>query len=164
MLVLGIDPGSRNCGYGLLEFENNKILAAGCDTIRISPALSLPERLVYINQELDSVIKKYNPDAAAVENIFNGKNVQSSFKLGHARGVILFTIAKYGIPVYEYSPREVKKSVVGNGNASKQQVRYMVKQMIPIKNLPESEDATDALGVALCFYNRERFTSMIKSR
>lgn len=157
MIILGIDPGSINCGYGLLEIQNRKVIAAGCDDIKVDPKLDLANRLLKIRNEIRDVVLKYKPDAASVESIFYGKNIKSAFTLGHARGVILLTLAEQGIPIFEYSPREVKKSVVGNGNASKEQVLYMVTQFLNLKNKPKSQDAADALANAICHFNRVRF-------
>jgi len=157
LIILGIDPGSINCGYGILQIEKRRIVAAGCDVVQVKPTLSLPVRLQKIYDEISKIVAEYNPDIAAVESIFYDKNIKSAFTLGHARGVILLSLAKAGIPIEEYSPREVKKSVVGNGNASKEQVEYMVKKIINLKKSPKTQDATDALAVALCQFNKERF-------
>ncbi len=154
MIIIGIDPGSHVCGYGILQLENNKIVAAGCDVIKIDPTLDLAERLAVIYSEIDKVIDEYKPDIAAVETIFYGKNIKSAFTLGHARGAILLALAQRKIKIVEYSPREVKKSVVGNGNASKEQVEYMVKKILKIDIKPETQDATDALANALCLFNK----------
>jgi crossover junction endodeoxyribonuclease RuvC len=157
LILLGIDPGSRFCGYGILQLEQGKIVAAGCDHITIDPALSLPERLSYIYQEMDSIVRTYKPNVAAVESIFYGKNIQSAFTLGHVRGVLLLLLANYGLDIASYSPKEVKKSVVGNGNATKQQVKYMVQKSLQLSKEPPSEDAADGLALALCHYNKIRF-------
>lgn len=154
MIILGIDPGSHVCGYGILQLENNRIVAAGCDVIKINPTLKLAERLAVIYSEIDQIIDEYKPDIAAVETIFYGKNIKSAFTLGHARGAILLVLAQRKIKIVEYSPREVKKSVVGNGNASKEQVEYMVKKILKIDIKPETQDATDALANALCLFNK----------
>jgi crossover junction endodeoxyribonuclease RuvC len=157
LIILGIDPGSNFCGYGILQIEYKKIVAAGCDVIKIDPSLTLAQRLNKIHTEISKVIKNYKPDIASVESIFYGKNIRSAFTLGHARGAILLALAQNNIPISEYSPREVKKSVVGNGNASKEQVKYMVQKILNLKEIPDSQDATDALAVALCQFNKERF-------
>ena len=157
MIILGIDPGSLNVGYGILEVEKYRITAAGCDTIKINPKLQLSERLVLIHNGMDKIIAEYKPDIAVVETIFYGKNIKSAFTLGHARGVIILTLAKHNIEIAEYSPREVKKSVVGNGNASKEQVAYMVQKILNLSAKPKTEDAADALAIALCQFNKNRF-------
>ncbi|RLC49744.1 MAG: crossover junction endodeoxyribonuclease RuvC, partial [Candidatus Cloacimonadota bacterium] len=149
MRILGIDPGSQNCGYGILEIENRKIVAAGCDVIRMKPSLPLTERLVTVYTEIKKIVEEYKPDLAAVETIFYGENVKSAFSLGHVRGVILLALAENNIKIMEFSPREVKKSVVGNGNAYKEQVEYMVKRILKIEIDKKTRDATDALANAL---------------
>jgi crossover junction endodeoxyribonuclease RuvC len=154
VVILGIDPGSRFCGYGILQLEKRTIVAAGCEVIRINEKLDLSERLKILYREIIQILDTYKPDVVAVESIFYGKNIQSAFTLGHARGVILLAIAEKGIKFSEYSPREVKKSVVGNGNASKKQIRYMVQQILKLKTAPPNEDSADALAIALCHYQR----------
>jgi len=157
LIILGIDPGSNYCGYGILEIEKGKIVAAGSDVIKVKKTLTLPEKLNEIYKVISHVIDEYKPDIAAVESIFYGKNIRSAFTLGHARGAILLALAQKKIPVSDYSPREVKKSVVGNGNASKEQVHYMVQRILNLKIKPATHDASDALAVALCQFNKERF-------
>lgn len=157
MLILGIDPGSRFCGYGLLQFEGRKVVAAGCDVIDISTTKDISERLKLLHERISEVIHEYKPDLAAVETMFISKHVKSIFTLGHARGVLLLALAQYQVPLAEYSPREIKKAIVGNGNASKQQVRYMVDSLFKLSNKPSKDDAYDALAVAYCHFNRLRF-------
>ena len=157
MIILGIDPGSLNVGYGIIQVEKRKIVAAGCDTIKINPKLQLTERLVQIHLGMDKIIAEYKPDIAVVETIFYGKNIKSAFTLGHARGVIMLALAQHNIKIEEYSPREVKKSVVGNGNASKEQVAYMVQKILNLSTKPKTEDAADALAIALCQFNKNKF-------
>ena len=157
MIILGIDPGSLNVGYGIIQVEKRKIVAAGCDTIKINPKLQLTERLVQIHAGMDKIIAEYKPDIAVVETIFYGKNIKSAFTLGHARGVIMLALAQHNIIIEEYSPREVKKSVVGNGNASKEQVAYMVQKILSLSTKPKTEDAADALAIALCQFNKNKF-------
>jgi len=157
LIILGIDPGSLNVGYGIIQVEKRKIVAAGCDTIKINPKLQLTERLVQIHLGIDKIIAEYKPDVAVVETIFYGKNIKSAFTLGHARGVIMLALAQHNITIEEYSPREVKKSVVGNGNASKEQVAYMVQKILNLSVKPKTEDAADALAIALCQFNKNKF-------
>ncbi|MCD4650675.1 MAG: crossover junction endodeoxyribonuclease RuvC [Candidatus Cloacimonetes bacterium] len=163
MIILGVDPGSRFCGYGLLEIESGKIIGAGCDVLKINQKHGFSGRLVDVHQQLKGVIDEYKPELAVVESIFYGKNIKSAFTLGHIRGVILLVLAQSAIPTYEYSPREVKKAVTGNGNATKNQVRYMMQQILKLKSLPSSEDASDALAVAFCHYNKTRFAKNLCS-
>lgn len=157
MLILGIDPGSRYCGYGLLQFEGRKVVAAGCDLVDVSRISSISERLCVLHERISQIIKEHKPDMASMETMFFNKHVQSVFTLGHARGVLLLALAQNDIPVAEYSPREIKKAVVGNGNASKQQVRFMVNSLFNLSQKELKDDAYDALAVAFCHFNRIRF-------
>ena len=157
MIILGIDPGSYNVGYGILQVEKRKIIAAGCGTIKINSKIQLAKRLVEIHSGIDKIIAEYKPDIAVIETIFYGKNIKSAFTLGHARGVIMLALAQYNIEIAEYSPREVKKSVVGNGNASKEQVEYMVQKILNLNSKPKTQDAADALAIALCQFNKNKF-------
>lgn len=157
MIILGIDPGSQICGYGILQIEKRKIVAAGCDIIRTDSTDNLEKRLTVIYEKIKNVVDEYKPDIAAVESIFYGKNIKSAFTLGHARGVIMLALAQGNVEVCEYSPREVKRSVVGNGNASKEQVEFMVQKILNIDIKNKTQDATDALAIALCQFNKERF-------
>lgn len=157
MILIGIDPGSRVCGYGLIEAQGRVITAAGCDVIDISKTIGLPERLKGLFSGIDAVLEEYKPEVAVVESMFFHKNAKSVFTLGQARGVILLALARHGIPIFEYSPREIKKAVVGNGGASKQQVRFMVEQLFKLKGSDKPDDAYDALAIAMCHFNRSRF-------
>lgn len=158
MVIIGIDPGSRVCGYGLLQTECKRVIAAGCDVIDVTKCKDLMKRLVLLYDGIDAVLNEYKPDIAAVESMFIQKHIRSIFTLGHARGVIMLAIARHGIPMVEYSPREIKKAVVGNGNAAKQQVRYMVNQMFKLSQSDKPDDAYDALAMAVCHFNRTKYT------
>jgi crossover junction endodeoxyribonuclease RuvC len=157
VIILGIDPGSINCGYGLIEIEGRKIIAAGADAIKTKSSEPLHKRIVIIYNEICKVIEEYKPSYVAIETIFFGKNIQSALTLAHARGVLLLAASQNNIPIHEYSPREIKKSVTGNGNSAKHQVRYMVEQMLKLKEIPKSEDAIDGLAIAMCHYNKIKF-------
>ncbi|MFO8144184.1 MAG: crossover junction endodeoxyribonuclease RuvC [Candidatus Syntrophosphaera sp.] len=157
MIILGIDPGSRFCGYGLLELAADRIIGAGCEVINMACEKDLLKRLDMLYTEINRVVEEYKPDVAVVESMFFHKHIKSVFVLGHARGVILLALAKHNIPLVEYSPREVKKAVVGNGNASKHQVRYMVSRMLNLKKLPATDDPYDALGLAICHHHRIKY-------
>ncbi|MCD4819602.1 MAG: crossover junction endodeoxyribonuclease RuvC [Candidatus Cloacimonetes bacterium] len=161
MIILGIDPGSRFCGYGIIEVHKRQIIAAGCDVIKISPKLKLSEKLVLIHSEITKIVLEYKPDLSAVESIFYGKNIKSAFTLGHVRGTILLALAQNKLLIEEYSPREVKKAVVGNGNASKEQIKYMLEKILKVDLNNKSEDATDALAVAICAFNKIKYTLKI---
>jgi len=156
MILMGIDPGSRRCGYGILHVERNKIVAAGSGIIKLDANISLEDRLVLLGEELRKLIDEYKPNYSAVESIFYGKNIQTAFTLGHIRGVIVYSLRKHATPVYSFSPREIKQSVTGKGNATKAQVEYMIQSMLNLKK-PAKEDAADGLACAVCLFNRKRF-------
>lgn len=156
MILMGIDPGSRKCGYGILHIDKYKIIAAGSGIIELSPKLSLEEKLCTINIELKKLFSLYKPDFSAVEAIFYGKNIQTAFTLGHIRGLILFTLKEQNIPIFSYSPREIKQSVTGRGNASKHQIEFVVQSILKLST-PPKDDAADGLACALCLYNKEKF-------
>jgi crossover junction endodeoxyribonuclease RuvC len=156
MIILGVDPGTLVTGYGVLEVEGNAVTVLEFDVIVNRNERSMPIRLKEIYSRLCDVILKYHPDEFAIETAFYGKNAQSALKLGHARGVSMLAAVNHEIPTSEYSPREVKKAVVGNGAASKDQVKYMVKSLLRLRDTPKLFDATDALAVALCHYQRSR--------
>ncbi len=160
MTIIGFDPGTRFCGYGIIQTEKRKVLAAGCDVIKLNSQEQLSEKLTQLFQVISSIIEEYKPDIAVVETIFYGKNIQSSITLAHARGVILLACALSNIKVFEYSPREVKKAVTGNGNANKTQVRLMIQKIIGLKEPIQSEDASDALSVAYTHFNKVKFGNL----
>jgi crossover junction endodeoxyribonuclease RuvC len=149
MRVLGIDPGSRITGYGIIDKEGNRLLHVDNGAIFTDSHKDFPTRLQRIYRGLTEVIERYHPDAVAVENIFFATNVQSALKLGQARGAAIVAGVNAGLPVYEYTALQVKQAVVGHGRADKQQVQKMLKVLL---NLPEvaQEDASDALAAAVC--------------
>lgn len=154
MRILGVDPGTINTGYAVIEDGSGKLCILCCDVIKNSPNNSLPVRLKKIYDSLVSIIDEHLPDEFAIETAYYGKNVQSTLKLGHARGVSILAAVNKQIPTSEYSPREIKKSVVGIGSASKEQVKYMVCSILKLKSSFKSLDISDALAVALCHYNK----------
>jgi crossover junction endodeoxyribonuclease RuvC len=154
MIILGVDPGTLVTGYGIIKHSANSTRVLECGVVKNGSARSMPERLKAIFTKLSEVIENYHPDEFAIETSFYGKNAQSAMKLGHARGVSLLAAVNRDIPTSEYSPREVKKAVVGSGAASKEQVRFMVKTLLKMKSSPALYDSSDALAVALCHLNR----------
>lgn len=160
MTIIGFDPGTRFCGYGIIQAEKRNILAAGCDVIKLNSKLKLSGKLAELFNEISLVLNEYKPDIAVVETIFYGKNIQSSITLAHARGVILLACALTNVKVYDYSPREIKKAVTGNGNGSKTQVRTMIQKIIGLKEPITSEDASDALAVAYTHFNKIKFGNL----
>ena len=152
MLILGIDPGSHITGYGLIDKKGNYLRHIIHGEVKPRKDSLLSTVLSSIYQRLSEVIVENSPQAIALENIFYGKNVRSLIKQAHVRGVIIFAGAGKGIPVFEYSPLEVKKAVVGYGRAEKRQVQIMVKAILKLPALPPA-DAADALAVAICHAN-----------
>ena len=150
MIILGVDPGSMVTGYGLIKFNHQKSVLMDFGAIRTDSKKPLPEKLKQIFEGLSRIIAKKHPDELAIEETFYSKNAKSALVMGQARGVAILAAACAKISVWEYSPKEVKCSIVGWGNASKLQVQYMVKNLLGLKNLPEPQDAADALAVALC--------------
>ena len=152
---MGIDPGSRVTGYGIVEQAGGRIIRVDHGEIRIKNGEPFTRCLSRIYDELTEVIDRTKPDAVAVEDIFYGKNVKSLIKQGHVRGVALLAASRNGLPVHEYSPLEVKKAVVGYGRAEKQQVQMMIRAILQLsETLPE--DASDALAVAICHTNTRK--------
>jgi crossover junction endodeoxyribonuclease RuvC len=149
-LVVGIDPGSRITGYGVVEHHGSAITYVGSGVIRVERAAAKPDRLTTIKKRIDEVLERYRPDTVAIEEIFMARNPRSTMTLGEARGVILLAAAEAGIPVHEYSAREVKSSVVGTGAAHKSQVAFMIGKHLELTHQPETEDESDALAVAFC--------------
>jgi crossover junction endodeoxyribonuclease RuvC len=150
MIILGIDPGTNVTGYGLIKFDSNAFTRIGSGIINLPSSKTIPLRLEIIHKEINKIIKKHSPDEFTIETAFYGKNVQSAMKIGYARGVAILTAVLNNIPVSEYSPREVKKSVVGKGSATKEQVSYMIKSLLVIDQENMKSDETDALAIALC--------------
>jgi crossover junction endodeoxyribonuclease RuvC len=149
-VIIGIDPGSRITGYGLVEKRGSGIVYIGSGAIKVGAADPMPTRLVAIKRGLDEVLREFQPAAAAIEEVFVSKNPKSALKLGQARGVAILAAAEAGLEVFEYSPREVKASVTGSGSAHKSQVGAMVVRLLRPDHEPACEDETDALAVAFC--------------
>ena len=149
-IILGIDPGTRITGYGLIKCQraSHEVIDFGC--IKPPPSLPFSERYLIIFNALEHLITTHKPDALSIETQFVYKNVQSALKLGMARGVALLAAAKNGIPIYEYAPKKAKLALVGNGSASKEQVQKMLQLLLQLKEVPEPEDAADALCLAIC--------------
>ncbi len=156
MRVLGIDPGSRFLGFGVVELRGNASAYAGHGVVRAGKHDSLPIRLQVIFEELQRVISVFKPDAVAVEGVFTHKNARSALILGHARGVALLMAAQAGLEVFEYAPARVKRSVGAGGNDSKESVARMVTLLLKLTKPLERSDAYDALAVALCHVHQMR--------
>lgn len=162
--VIGIDPGSLYCGYGIIERgSNNSYLYVASGNIETSRGKTLDKRLKDIYDGLLDVIKAYRPDVAVIEKVFFAKSARSALSLGHVRGVSLLVAVKEGLSIYEYSPLEVKKAVVGYGRAEKSQIQAMVKNILKIDTLL-TYDSADALALSICHLNTVVFREMVKAR
>lgn len=146
--ILGIDPGLRRTGWGVIESDGNRLIYVGCGSIEARETLPLAERLVVIHDGLSRILNEFNPVEAAVEQTFVNKDGAATLKLGQARGVAMLAPARFGISVAEYAPNKVKKTVVGAGHADKTQIRVMLGILLP-KADPKSADAADALAIAI---------------
>jgi crossover junction endodeoxyribonuclease RuvC len=148
-LILGVDPGSRKTGFGIIDHSQRKPTYVTSGVIKLPVEAPLATRLNVLFESLVTVISEYQPNEVAVEDIFMNKNAQSALKLGHARGAIMVAAGQCGLPVFEYEARKVKQLVAGSGNADKFAVQHMVQRQLVLPSTPQ-EDAADALAVALC--------------
>jgi crossover junction endodeoxyribonuclease RuvC len=163
-IILGIDPGTIVLGYGILEVVNNKPRSLGIGVIKLDKLDDHALRLKRIFERTVGIIDEFKPDELAIEAPFFGKNVQSMLKLGRAQGVAIAAALSRNLPVTEYSPKKIKMSITGNGNASKEQVAAMLAHTLGIKNEHAYLDATDAMGAALChFYQNKNLGGAKKS-
>ncbi len=156
MLVLGVDPGSRVTGYGLVEKRANRVACVRTGTIGLPGRLPFYERIHGIYRSMVDLMSHHRPDEMAIEDVFFSKNVQSALKIGHARGAVLIAAAQCQVRIFEYTPLQIKKAVVGYGSATKEQVRYMIRQILRLQTDPPL-DASDALAAAVCHLNWSRF-------
>jgi crossover junction endodeoxyribonuclease RuvC len=157
MRVLGVDPGLGITGFSILDTKRNQTHLSAYGTIKPKPKDSLPKRLNYLFEEMNRILDQFSPDVMAIEDAFYSKNVKSAMTLGQARGSLILAAAQADISVHEFAPRKVKMSVCGNGAASKEQVSYMVTQILKLKEPPKPLDVSDAMAVGLCYINQAKF-------
>ena len=150
MKIFGIDPGSERTGYGCVESAAGRHRLVICGSLSAPAHATFPDSLMVIHGGLAALLARHRPDCVAIENIFHARNVRSALKLGHARGVALLAASQNGLPVAEYSPAEIKRSVVGYGRAEKHQIQEMVRLLLGMDAAPSPHDVADALAVALC--------------
>ena len=148
--ILGIDPGIAIVGFGVLVCDKGKQTMVQYGAINTEAGLPLATRLVQIQTDLEQLILQFRPDEIAIEELFFSKNITTGIAVAHGRGIILYTAEKLGVPIYEYTPMQVKQAVVGYGLAEKRQVMDMVKRILKLKAVPKPDDAADALAIALC--------------
>ena len=150
MKILGIDPGTQVAGYGVIEITGSKIVAIEYGSIKANKNQTFPQRLQTIHVKIMDIISKYQPDQMAIEEVFYSKNIKSAIRIGEGRGIVFLCAASANIPITEYAATVIKKAVVGNGNAQKEQVQEMVKIILDLPEIPEPIDASDALAIAIC--------------
>lgn len=161
--IIGIDPGLRRTGWGVVALEGTRLSFLGCGSVEPPPALELGERLALVFRGVADIVARFEPGAAAVEETFVNKDPRSTLKLGQARGAAMTALALAGLPIGEYAPNLIKKSVVGAGHAEKAQIRMMVQVLLP-KATIASEDAADALAVAICHAHHQGSAAALERR
>jgi len=162
VVILGIDPGTAATGYGVIRVKGNAVSWVDAGVIATDTSEPLCLRLLRIYDGIREKLAQHSPERVSIEEAFYGKNVHTTLVLGHARGVAMLAAAQHGCEVAEYSPREIKKSVTGNGNAAKEQVEYMVKMLLSPPEEKMRQDAYDALAVAMCDFHNMGLSSIIK--
>ena len=150
MIVLGIDPGVATIGFGVIRAERQKNTLLRYGVITTPPGIPLSRRLLQISDDMEELIHAFHPDEMAVEELFFTKNITTGIAVAHGRGVILLSAQKLGLPIFEYTPMQVKQAVAGYGGAQKLQVMKMTQRLLKMKHLPRPDDAADALAIAIC--------------
>src|SRR6185503_16838079 len=163
MRVLGIDPGSQTTGWGVVEGDGRRYSLVAFGSVRAPSSMKFSARLLRMCNGLEEVIAQHRPDACALEDAFLATNVKVSMKLGQVRGVVLLVAERAALEIHEYSPRLIKQTVVGYGNAEKHQVQEMVRLLLSLKIVPSPHDAADALAVALCHFHHANFAERLAS-
>ena len=157
-VTIGIDPGTAILGFGVVEGDNeSRVVDHGA--IETEAGLAMPDRLLILHSEVSRLLERYEPDELAVEQLFFSRNVTTAIAVGQARGVVLLAAAQRGIPVFEYTPAEIKNAIVGYGKADKRQMQEMVRILLGLAEVPHPDDAADALAIALCHAQTRQFTS-----
>jgi crossover junction endodeoxyribonuclease RuvC len=160
MLVLGIDPGIATTGYGLVSETRQGLVVVAYGVLETPAGQPLCERLLLLDGQLRALIDKHRPEVAAVEELFFSRNVRTAMAVSHARGVILLSVARAGLQVFEYTPLQVKEAVSGYGRASKLQVQEMIKLLLQLDSIPQPDDAADALAIAICHAHSSKLVTL----
>ncbi|MDD3165673.1 MAG: crossover junction endodeoxyribonuclease RuvC [Oscillospiraceae bacterium] len=150
MKILGIDPGYGTTGFGLVEADRNNLQSLRYGAVTTPKDAPFEQRLAILYDDIAALLETYRPDAVSVEQLFWGHNITTGIGVSHGRGVILLAIAKAGVPLFEYTPMQVKQAVVGYGNATKKQVMEMTRRLLKLDKIPRPDDAADALALAVC--------------
>jgi crossover junction endodeoxyribonuclease RuvC len=164
MRILGIDPGTIILGYGIIDSEDGNISFVCCDALKCKQRSPIGERLCYIYDELCAVISRYHPDAVAVEQPFVDKNVRSALAIGKAQAIAILAAGKHNLPCFEYTPAQIKQGATNYGASSKEQVQQMVKLQLNLAEVPEPNDAADALAVAICHMREMHLKEIISGQ
>ncbi len=162
MIILGIDPGFAITGYGVVKYEGNKFSTVDYGAITTQSNMELPKRLLHLHLSLKELISRHKPDAISIEELFFNKNIKTALTVGHGRGVAVLAAAESGLDVFEYTPLQVKQSVVGYGRAEKAQVQQMVKIILNLPQIPKPDDVADALAIAVCHGHSHRMSRLTK--
>lgn len=160
MRILGIDPGIAIVGYGIVDKEGNRYKTVAYDAVTTRAHTPLEERLEKVYNGVNEIIKNYKPDVMSIEELFFNNNAKTALTVGQARGVIILAAVKNGVPVYEYTPLQVKQALTGYGRAGKTQIQQMMKSMLGLTEIPKPDDVADALAIAVCHGNSIRFNSI----
>ena len=149
MVILGIDPGTATTGFGIIRVVGNSFKTVDYGVITTPPGIPMEQRLVMIYEQMNKIIDTWKPDQVAIEELYFNQNVTTGITVGQARGVLLLSCAQKGLPVFEYTPLQVKQAIVGNGRAEKKQVQFMVKTFLGLREIPKPDDAADGLAIAI---------------
>ena len=160
MVILGIDPGFAIVGFGLIESERGSVRMLQYGAVTTPAGLPLATRLVQIENDMTELIRQLKPDEIAIEELFFSKNITTGIAVAHGRGVLLYTAEKLHLPVYEYTPMQIKQALTGYGRADKKQIQQVVASLLKLKNIPRPDDAADALAIALCHAFTSRFGTL----
>lgn len=163
MIILGIDPGTARCGYGVIEEVRGDLALLDCGLIETAPGKTDAQRLKTVFDGVADLIGRHSPHVVSVEQLFYGANSQTAMKVGQARGVILLAAAESGVETAEYTPLQVKQAVVGYGRADKSQVLYMVRTLLKLQDDPMADDTSDAIAIAICHANSRRMKALTEA-
>jgi crossover junction endodeoxyribonuclease RuvC len=161
MLVIGLDPGLARTGYGLVRGDGQRLDVVTYGVLRTAASMSAAERLVVLHEGLTDLLVRYSPDVAAVEELFFSTNARTAMLVGQARGVMLLTLAQSGLPIYEYTPMQIKQAITGYGGADKNQVQQMVRILLDLDCVPRPDDAADALATSICHHHSAKLAALM---
>ena len=161
MIILGLDPGYATIGYGVIDKQKNALVPIDYGVVTTPKTEGMPVRLAMIDEQISALIKKYKPDAIAVEELFFNTNITTGIKVAQARGVIMVCAVKECGQLYEYTPLQIKQALTGNGRAEKAQIQFMVRALLGLREIPKPDDAADALAAAICHANTNSYSQRI---